>query len=530
MQYTIAGISASQNAAKLVEQEAAYRNEEISEEKLLETAWQLFEQQTAWLQEAGVAYIPADFSLYDPVTDLCFRIGALPESLKNDSRSSLAKYFALAEGFHDEKRQWHEGLEKIRQVGLPFTLSAANFARDMKLAFQRDVAWPDFLAQEKTDLSLRPVVPGPYSLLRLASFEGARQDYLPDFLQAYADLLKEAEKSGAQWLTFDEPELGSFISKEELQRLNQLYRPLLKARGSLKIMVQTRAENLAEEIYQALRRLPFAGYGLNFTGTGNLRLLEKQGFPRTKTLFAGVVDSRNVWRTSYSAALETIGRLKEITSRLVLNTTFSLQYVPWSVEAETGLPKYVRDQLAFAKEKIEELAELARLAELEDPTADPAYRKNRTMRIRRPRQGELSALQRLDLDELFEETDENRLADYETMREHLENMQSEPEEQIAEDAPYGGANLFSQLKNVYALKKNPIRVQGMHTAVPVLFWEVPDFKQRPKASDTESLLRLYHTLRYSYALPQTSLRELDEQLLRLGIRALNADYYAFEGD
>ncbi len=70
----------------------------------------------------------------------------------------------------------------------------------------------------------------------------------------------------------------------------------------------------------------------------------------------------------------------------------------------------------------------------------------------------------------------------------------------------------------------------MHTAVPVLFWEVPDFKQRPKASDTESLLRLYHTLRYSYALPQVSLRELDEQLLRLGIRALNADYYAFEGD
>jgi 5-methyltetrahydropteroyltriglutamate--homocysteine methyltransferase len=132
------------------------------------------------------------------------------------------------------------------------------------------------------------------------------------------------------------------------------------------------------------------GLGLDFVlGARNLEALRKNGLPDSMLLGAGVVNGRNVWRTDPTAALELIDSLAELVGeeRVVLSPSCSLLHLPHSAARENELDPTIRRWLAFATERLDEVAVLRRVAsgevapELEDWTAAVAARRSdpRTM-------------------------------------------------------------------------------------------------------------------------------------------------------
>src|SRR5213075_2075003 len=98
---------------------------------------------------------------------------------------------------------------------------------------------------------------------------------------------------------------------------------------------------------EAITRLPVEGIGLDLTRGELLDVGDR-------TLFAGVVDGRNVWINDLRESMKVLG------GDVVVSTSCSLQHVPISLVPETDLDGELRTWMAFATEKLHEVAALAR--------------------------------------------------------------------------------------------------------------------------------------------------------------------------
>jgi 5-methyltetrahydropteroyltriglutamate--homocysteine methyltransferase len=94
--------------------------------------------------------------------------------------------------------------------------------------------------------------------------------------------------------------------------------------------------------------------------------------PVPKVLSVGIVDGRNIWRTDLDAARAVLQPLLDKRGgQLWLSSSCSLLHVPFTLAAETALDPELRGWLAFATEKLAELALLKRALQ-DDAGAAPA--------------------------------------------------------------------------------------------------------------------------------------------------------------
>ena len=103
-----------------------------------------------------------------------------------------------------------------------------------------------------------------------------------------------------------------------------------------------------------------------------LELLQQHGFPAGKRLGAGVIDGRNVWADTGAAAALVQAIKAAGVERLAVQPSCSLQHVPVDVALETKLELTVKSRLAFAVQKLAELASVARDATAAKAEAAPA--------------------------------------------------------------------------------------------------------------------------------------------------------------
>ncbi|MDT5341663.1 MAG: 5-methyltetrahydropteroyltriglutamate--homocysteine methyltransferase, partial [Mycobacterium sp.] len=103
-----------------------------------------------------------------------------------------------------------------------------------------------------------------------------------------------------------------------------------------------------------------------------------------KTLVAGIVDGRNIWRTDLESALSTLAALLGSVGAVAVSTSCSTLHVPYSLEPETDLDDALRSWLAFGAEKVHEVATLARaLRDGRDAVADEVEASNAAVKSRR---------------------------------------------------------------------------------------------------------------------------------------------------
>ncbi len=314
--------------------------------------------------------IPESFSFYDQVLDAAVAVGAVPTRFERlldaDGALDLAGYFTVARGEGDdaplEMTKWFDSNYHylVPEIG-PDTSFAAHGER--LVAQVREARDAGFLT--------RPVLVGPVTFLLLAKAaddapEGFRPlDRLADLVPVYATLLAELAAAGAEWVQLDEPALVSESIDEQRDRVLEAVGIAYDALGSPEerpaIFVAAPYGSL-DDALPALAAAPIEALSLDLVrGT-----VPEQLDPATeeslaaKTLVAGVIDGHNIWRRDLERAFELAEALRSFSGSVAVSTSTSLLHVPHDVDDETLLdPRHV-SWLAFADQKVGQVAVLAR--------------------------------------------------------------------------------------------------------------------------------------------------------------------------
>lgn len=334
-----------------------YFRKEISAEELQETAKELRAKHWRLAQERGVDQIPSnDFSLYDTFLDTAVLFNIVPEQVQAIDLSELDKYFALARGYQGEKGDVRAlPMKKWFNTNYHYIVPKFEAGTQVKLAGHK--LFDEF--QEAKDLGIhtRPVLVGPFTLLRLAEYaEGVNPvQFIEPLVAAYKEVFRRLADLGATDIQLDEPALVKDISELELTLFDKLYQGLLADKAGLSILLQTYFGDV-RDVYSHLVQLPVEAIGLDFLeGRKTLELVKEHGFPADKVLYAGVVNGKNIWRNDYA---KTLALLEEIPAQnVVLSTSCSLLHVPFTTANEEFAPEILA-HFAFAAEKLDELREL----------------------------------------------------------------------------------------------------------------------------------------------------------------------------
>ncbi|WP_172119244.1 5-methyltetrahydropteroyltriglutamate--homocysteine S-methyltransferase [Actinomyces faecalis] len=331
----------------------------------------------------GLSAVPADFTYYDQVLQVTTSLGALPtrfadlrgRAAEGHPGTDLDGYFTAARGQGERA-----ALEMTKWLDSNYHYLVPELDEHTPLDYV-----PGFAAVDPTDgpgaqvleavrageQVPRPVVVGPvtYLLLAKTSDEAAPGfhplDRLTDLLAAYGHLLGDLWAAGAQWVQLDEPALVCDAWDVPRQQVLEATRAAYAWIGAIaerpQVLVAGTYGSLGDAL-PVLAATEIEGVALDLVA-GQRPTAQDLRALGGKTVVAGVVSGRNVWRTDLQAALELLEGLRRDLPEdapLVVGTSTSLQHVPHDAERETSLPADVRSWLAFADQKVAEVCVLAR--------------------------------------------------------------------------------------------------------------------------------------------------------------------------
>lgn len=355
-----------------------YFRHEISQDTLQTVAKEIREKQWKLLKGSGLDLIPSnDFSFYDTLLDTAVLFNIIPTRYKELNLSDLDTYFAMARGYqgnHGDVRAL--AMKKWFNTNYHYMVPEIEDDTEVKLIGAK--LFDQFSEALELGIHTKPVITGPFTLLKLIRYTGKKQltDFVEPVIQAYTDLLRKAQKTEISWIQFDEPYLVHDLTDDDIKLVEQLYTTLLSQKGSIKVLLQTYFGDV-RDIYENLTKLDFDGIGLDFIeGKETKNLIKKYGFPTDKLLFAGVVNGKNIWRNHYGESLSVLAWLKNNHISAVINTSCSLLHVPYTLKNETKLDADYAKHFAFAEEKLTELEELKTLSELNSYETHEAFVKN----------------------------------------------------------------------------------------------------------------------------------------------------------
>ena len=259
----------------------------------------------AQLAAAGLDSVPVNtFSYYDQVLDTAVLLGALPERVQAVS-DDLDRYFAAARGTGDiaplEMTKWFDTNYHyiVPEIGprTKFSLHSEKVLSELKEA--RDQGIP-----------ARPVVIGPITFLLLSKAVdggGAPIGRIDELIPLYADLLEQLADKGVEWVQIDEPVLVTDISADAPALAERVYNTLGALDKRPAIHVATYFGDPGKGL-AALARTPVEAIGVDLVYGADAAIASVPELAN-KTLVAGIVDGRNIWRTDLEAALGTLDSL-----------------------------------------------------------------------------------------------------------------------------------------------------------------------------------------------------------------------------
>lgn len=214
-----------------------------------------------------------------------------------------------------------------------------------------------------------PVVVGPVTMAYLTKFASfapgneafQRRGFLESILPAYKALLNDVATLGVTEIQIHEAVLV-MEDAELLPLFQKAYPAILPKTGGPAINMVSFMEDVGEAHYQWLCSVPeISILSLDFTRGDTMALLDKFGFPKDKTLGAGLIDSRSVWRVDPAVIQPALDTLIGKVEKLRIQPSGSLQYVPWDLACETEILDHPAGPvLSFAKQKLQELTVVAK--------------------------------------------------------------------------------------------------------------------------------------------------------------------------
>ncbi len=325
----------------------------ISESELSQVAKDIRQQNWATQIAAGVDLLPVgDFSFYDHVLDTVCALGAIPSRFGFDAASlTLTQYFELARGnatqvamemtkwfdtnYHYIVPEWHKDTQ--------FKANAANLIAQIKEA-------------KATGHDIKPTLLGPISLLWLGKEKDTnlnRLELLSHLLPEYQKLLRELANAGVDWIQIDEPILAVDIAQEWVDAFVPTYQEL--AITGTRIIIGTYFASVAEYL-NLLKTLPVNGVHIDCVRAPEQLAEFANAWPENKVLSVGLIDGRNVWRANLRETIDLLAPIAtQLGNNLWIAPSCSLLHCPQDLNAEEKLNPEIKNWLAFAAQKLQEL-------------------------------------------------------------------------------------------------------------------------------------------------------------------------------
>lgn len=350
-----------------------YWSGKITQNELFAVAKTIKEQNWLTQQKAGIDLIPCnDFSFYDQVLDMSLALGNIPSRynavvIENRANTELDLYFAMARGYQKDGLDI-KAMEMTKWFDTNYHYIVPEFYKNQKFKLFSNKIINDFTeAKRVLDKTPKVVIIGPltYLLLGKEKEEGFnRLDYLHEILPVYTDILNQLAALGATWIQFDEPFLALDLTNREQEAYTLAYQYLRKNTKGLKFLLTTYFDSLEENTTLATS-LPVDALHIDLVRAPQQLEAVLASLKENQLLSLGLVDGRNIWKNDYQASLNLINKAIEKIGkdRILLAPSSSLLHVPIDLSQETAIDPDVRNWMAYAQEKLVEIAELAEIVE-----------------------------------------------------------------------------------------------------------------------------------------------------------------------
>lgn len=351
----------------------------------------------AWRRQGdlGVDHVPSnDFSLYDHVLDTSVMVGAIPTAYGwTGGAIDTTTYFAMARGtqggseaacahgHHHAPGGGLPALEMTKWFDTNYHYLAPELSRGQIFSLASTKPIDELLEAKALGVHTRPVLLGPITFLKLAKTKDADFEplsLLSALLPVYAELLQRLTIAGADWVQIDEPCLALDLTDFERAEFRRAYGALTHAAPNLRLLLTSYFGGYGDNLATAVN-LPVEGVHIDLARAPEDLETILAASRESLVLSLGVIDGRNVWRADLEALLD---RLEPVVAarggdRVILAPSCSLLHTPIDLDLETAIDPEVRQWLAFAVQKIEELAVLAKALNAGRASVAPALASSR---------------------------------------------------------------------------------------------------------------------------------------------------------
>ncbi|MDH5721799.1 MAG: 5-methyltetrahydropteroyltriglutamate--homocysteine S-methyltransferase [Alphaproteobacteria bacterium] len=347
---------------ELKKAQEAYWKGQASLEELEKTAKELRARHWNIQKDAGIEVIPSnDFSMYDQVLDTIAMVGAIPERYNWDGgQVDLDLFFAMARG-RQEGSTDVVAMEMTKWFDTNYHYIVPEFKADTQFKYSRDKAVKEFEEAKALGIETRPVLLGPVSFLLLGKTnENMNALALLDrLLPVYEEVLQKLEAAGAKEVQIDEGVLVLDLEPKAKMAFKKAYDKLAEASG-LKITIATYFGDLRDNL-DVVKTLKVAGLHVDLMRApeqiDDVIKAISNGIFNDKTLSVGVVDGRNIWKTDLAKALAKVEKAVAAlgSDRVQVAPSCSLLHSPVDLDVEDQLDDELKNWLAFAKQKLQEV-------------------------------------------------------------------------------------------------------------------------------------------------------------------------------
>jgi len=336
----------------------AYWSGLINQEALEQTGKELRQRHWQAQADAGLDFVTVgDFAFYDHMLNHSLGFGVIPDRFGTGQQANnLDLSFRLARG-RAPTGDDAAACEMTKWFDTNYHYLVPELTKNQKFTLSYDRLFAEVNEAKALGHRVKVALIGPLTYLWQSKCYGGEFDkleLLEALLPVYAQLFSELMALGVTWIQVDEPILALDLPQLWQAAFERAYNRL--QRRDLNILLTTYFSGLEDNIGLACH-LPVAGLHIDVVRGANEWQQVLDRLPEYKVLSLGVVDGRNIWRTDLAKQVSLLQQAyAKLGERLWVASSCSLLHVPVDVVPETQLTSEVRDCLAFATQKLNEVA------------------------------------------------------------------------------------------------------------------------------------------------------------------------------
>jgi len=322
-------------------------------------ALELKERHWEYQSDAGIDCISCnDFSLYDNMLDTSVMLGAIPARFKGLKNEEL--YCGMARG--DSERV---AMEMTKWFNTNYHYIVPELSLEDSYLLDASKIVKEYKEAKAFGIKPKINIIGPLTYLGLSKRVDGGDSYAlyGKIMPLYVELLETISRLDETLLVqIDEPIFVKDLDTKLLSLIKPTYDTLANVAQNIEIVVSSYFEH-AKEATAILVHTPIFAIGLDFLygeeNLDSLEILAQSG----KTVVAGVVDGRNIWKNNFDTTLALLEKiaLKIPVERLYVSSSCSLLHTPFSLKYEEKMDAQLKNWLSYAVEKLDEISLISQL-------------------------------------------------------------------------------------------------------------------------------------------------------------------------